>query len=181
MRQTRDAQKKKRVVLNRGLEPRTFRLRYQSVSGAFLLGERSNQLVKYCLVFWFDWFGGGLLPELVEQSFFWKSKESNFSKPSSRAFRDTKRFKTSFFWKSLNFSTFSNPQFYRTWIPLFCPLCYPKQNLRFFFLENSPVFFERQRASSSSSQIPNTMFAVSSATTQFAATKAQFKHKVLLL
>ena len=30
--------------------------------------------------------------------------------------------------------------------PLFCPLCYPKQNLRFFFLENSPVFFfERQR------------------------------------
>ena len=38
--------KKKRVVLNRGLEPRTFRLRYQSVSGAFLLGERSDQLVK---------------------------------------------------------------------------------------------------------------------------------------
>ena len=25
--------------------------------------------------------------------------------------------------------------------PLFCPLCYPKQNLRFFFLENSPFFF----------------------------------------
>ena len=44
VRRTRDAQKKKRV-LNRGLEPRTFRLRYQSVSGAFLLGERSNQTV----------------------------------------------------------------------------------------------------------------------------------------
>ena len=52
----------------------------------------------------------------------------------------------------------------------------------FFFSKIPPFFFERQRASSSSSsQIPNTMFAVSSATTQFAATKAQFKHKVLLL
>ena len=46
-------------------------------------------------------------------------------------FRDTKRFRTSSFFWSLNFSYFKPSILLNMNPPLFCPLCYPKQNLRF--------------------------------------------------